>query len=313
MEPEEDHSIVGEHSTMGKCSSDSARHRGKRRNGNECFGCCGERKDPKLFTENDMKWYLNWLFIRGVNLVYPHAFYYSIRDDRGDERPPEVGLNNPFWPQYSKMSKYIKRMCFLNTDAVNQADVAIICDEDTLSWKMAKPLFTHQIEFNYLEKELISDCRIISGKRDKEKISLKIASQSYFVIVVSGELYEAIEGKEKEIIDEFASNGGRLLIVDEDTFSEEAFLSEMSDAIDSKIGFNGDTFYLRTSHLIKDDTEYILLSNEKEEAISFAMNVSEYDIVKVVDPYTEKEISFADGVIKLEPYELIVAFIKRKL
>nr|MCR4903719.1 hypothetical protein [Butyrivibrio sp.] len=49
IEPEDEHYITGEHSTMGKCSSDSARHRGKKRNGNECFGCCGQRQDPYLF------------------------------------------------------------------------------------------------------------------------------------------------------------------------------------------------------------------------------------------------------------------------
>ena len=104
-----------------------------------------------------MKWYLNWLFVRGVNLIYPHAFYYSVRGQRGDERPPEVGMHNPFWPQYHKLSDYIKRMCCLNTDSVNMARVAILCSEENLSWKLAKPLYTNQIEFNYLERELLTD------------------------------------------------------------------------------------------------------------------------------------------------------------
>ena len=30
----------------------------------------------------DMKWYLDWLFVRGVNMIFPHAFYYSLRDRR---------------------------------------------------------------------------------------------------------------------------------------------------------------------------------------------------------------------------------------
>nr|WP_297708172.1 hypothetical protein [uncultured Butyrivibrio sp.] len=302
VEPEDDHSIVGEHSTMGKCSSDSARHRGKRRNGNECFGCCGERQDPYLFTENDMRWYLNWLFIRGVNLVYPHAFYYSIRDGRGEERPPEVGLHNPFWPDYKRMSDYIKRMCFLNTDSVNQAQVAIICSEDQLSWKLAKPLFTHQIEFNYLEKELFIDC-------DKEHLT--IASQKYSVTVIDITLFEALNQDQRQKLNEFASVGGKLIILDENDFSEDDYLKEINNYIDKKVSFIGDVYYLRTTQLKKDNEEFILLSNEKEESISFQMKLIDYDVKYAIDPYTMKEIDLV-GEITMKPYDLYLVCLKDK-
>jgi hypothetical protein len=45
------------------------------------------------FVRRHLKRYLDWLFIRGGNLISPHAFYYSIQDDRRDERPPDVGPN----------------------------------------------------------------------------------------------------------------------------------------------------------------------------------------------------------------------------
>ena len=69
--PGEPTNLRGVHSTMGKCASDSARHEGKRRNGNECFGVCGHRDDPYAFERADMKWYLDWLFARGCNLIIP--------------------------------------------------------------------------------------------------------------------------------------------------------------------------------------------------------------------------------------------------
>ena len=81
--PENETRIEGVHSTLGKCSSDAARHYGKRRNSNECMGCCGPKASNWGFTADDMKWYLDWLFVRGVNLLYPHAFFYSIN---GEER-----------------------------------------------------------------------------------------------------------------------------------------------------------------------------------------------------------------------------------
>ncbi len=282
VEPEDGHAICGEHSTMGKCSSDSARHRGKRRNGNECFGCCGERKDPKLFTSSDMRWYLNWLFVRGVNLVYPHAFYYSIRDDRGDERPPEVGLNNPYWPQYHKLSDFIKRMCYLNTDSVNSAQIAILCNEDDLSWKLAKPLFTNQIEFNYLERELLSDCSIGEG-------CLSITSYNYRVIVSDKKTYDMLEEQQKSKLDAFTCAGGKLIIDPED---EQAYIESLDEIVKREVIFTGDITYLRYSHLMKEEKEFLVLCNEGMEPISFDAKItSENGLFKRMwNPYTNEVI-----------------------
>lgn len=313
VEPEEGHAIEGEHSTMGKCSSDSARHRGKRRNGNECFGCCGQRNDPYLFTENDMKWYLNWLFIRGVNLVYPHAFYYSVRDGRGDERPPEVGLHNPFWPHYHKMSDYIKRMCYLNTNCVNCAQVAILCSEDELSWKFAKPLFTHQVEFNYLERALLPKCRIEQRREDKNKTVLSIEKQSYSVIVADKKLFESLESSQRRVLDDFAKEDGAIIIMDEEKvlFKEEEYLDMVLFFIDREVVFKGNTYDLRFTHLVKDNNEYMLLSNEGMNEISFDIELKDYNIIKVYDPYTCEEFSPSLQGLTLKPYTLMVSTLKK--
>ena len=121
---------------------------------NECFGCCGPNGNDWAFTVDDMKWYMDWLFVRGVNLLYPHAFFYSIDGERRHgERPPDVGPNNLWWPYYNQISNYIKRMSWLMTDIVNITPVAVLCQEDELPWAIVKPLFENQIEFNYLQEE----------------------------------------------------------------------------------------------------------------------------------------------------------------
>ena len=56
-----------------------------------------------------MKWYIDWLAMRGVNLFVPHAFYYSVDGDRKGERPPDVGPNNIWWKHYRKISDYTLR------------------------------------------------------------------------------------------------------------------------------------------------------------------------------------------------------------
>ncbi len=279
VEPEDGHAIEGEHSTMGKCSSDSARHRGKRRNGNECFGCCGERQDPYLFTEADMRWYLNWLFVRGVNLVYPHAFYYSVRDGRGDERPPEVGLGNPFWPQYRKMSDFIKRMCYLNTDSVNQTHLAILCSEDELSWQLAKPLFTNQIEFNYLEKSLLDECSVRKGK-------LFIQKQEYDTLIIDPHNAADMEMSQKEVIDKFRAQGGKVITANE----RIEYLADVEKAVVRDAVFTGDIYDLRFTHIKRADDDFMILSNEGMTEISFTCELRNgYGAKKLINPYTCEE------------------------
>lgn len=67
--------VTGDDSVLGKCSADAARLLGRRRNANECFGCCGPQGVQWAFSMDDMKWYMDYLFVRGVNLLYPHAFF----------------------------------------------------------------------------------------------------------------------------------------------------------------------------------------------------------------------------------------------
>ncbi|MCM1304930.1 MAG: hypothetical protein NC306_12630 [Butyrivibrio sp.] len=69
-------------SVQAKLPADIARYLGRSRNANECFGVCNHRNIPWYFKGYDMKWYLNWLGIRGVNLFVPHAFYYSVEGPR---------------------------------------------------------------------------------------------------------------------------------------------------------------------------------------------------------------------------------------
>ena len=147
--PEGDY-LEGRETAQGKCSSDAARNHGKRRNSNECFGVCVRENIPWYFTGADMKWYLDHLAVRGVNLFIPHAFYYSVAGQRKDERPPDVGPNNIWWEHYRTVSDYIKRISFLMTDSVNEARVCVLCENRSLRMKEVREFYQNQVEFNYL-------------------------------------------------------------------------------------------------------------------------------------------------------------------
>ena len=247
--------VRGVHSTMGKCASDSARHRGKRRNGNECFGVCGHKDDPYAFDRSDMKWYLDWLFARGCNPIIPHAFYYSLRDARKDERPPEVGMHSVFWGEYQEISDYIKRCCSINTDSINVTDIAVLCTERELPDEAVRVLYEHQVEFNYLERDLL-------GRVVADHGVAGIADQAYRVIIVDREY----DRETTAFLREFSAAGGAVI-----DFRGYATESDYLAAVrrESRTLLNIDASeHLRMTHLRKYGVDIVFLSNEGEEPIA---------------------------------------------
>jgi len=259
VDPDMGNSLVGSHSTMGKCSSDSARHRGRRRNGNECFGACGQKENPWDFTSSDMKWYLDWLFVRGVNLIIPHAYYYSLRDDRVNERPPDVGPNSIWWNHYEQISSYIKRMCWLNTDSYNVTDVAVLCSSDYLPWKSVKMLYEHQIEFNYLEAELLEQCSFVDR-------TLKLEKQNYRVILIEEGLF--LTEKQQMILDVLIKKG--LTVFSLDPHKNNAhLLKKLAEYNPLALKTLQEVPDLRVTHIMKQGRHCYLMTNEGNDILYF--------------------------------------------
>ena len=257
--PGEPTNVRGVHSTMGKCASDSARHHGKRRNGNECFGVCGHRDDPFAFERADMKWYLDWLFARGCNLIIPHAFFYSLRDRRREERPPDVGMNSVFWDEYKEISDYIKRCCAFNTDSVNLTDIAVLCTERDLPHEPVRVLYENQVEFNYLERSLLERVVFEDGVA-------KIAQQSYRVILIDRDFDPATNA----FLEDFRRVGG--VVMDRRDYpSELDFLAAVRGESRTLLHIDGSE-HVRMTHLRKYGVDVVFLSNEGEDPISVTVH-----------------------------------------
>jgi hypothetical protein len=298
--PEEGRGVEGPHSTLAKCSSDAARHQGKRRNSNECFGCCGPSGIPWGFSAADMKWYLDWLFVRGVNLIYPHAFYYSIRGPkRIGERPPDVGPNNIWWRHYHTISNYIKRMSWLTTDSVNVTPVAVLCTEDHLPWQIVKPLYQQQLEFNYLEERLLFSeaCRIANGY-------IFIEQQKYRVLVIEDITMVTMELAVE--IQKFKAGGGIVICYNPNHHPnllqdvvEIATVSEIVPVIEKYI--TPDLILcpanenLRVSHIRKEGQHFYLLVNEGDTTIKGELQVRASGRIEIWDAW-EGQISQPEWV-----------------
>ena len=177
--------LDGVHASQAKCSADAARLFGRRRNSNECFGACNRDNNPWYLTGGDIKWFLDWLAVRGVNLFIPHAFYYSIEGKRKEERPPDVGPNSIWWPHYSQWSLYMRRLSCLMTDAELCVDTAVLCRNRDMHPELAAELFRNQIGFQYLPESMWGECRVENG-------FLLCRGHKYSVVLGSDDLFPGV-------------------------------------------------------------------------------------------------------------------------
>lgn len=291
--PEEGKGLEGPHSTIGKCTSDAGRHLGKRRNANECFGCCGPPEMPWAFSMADQKWYLDWLFVRGVNLIIPHAFFYSVAgEQRLNERPLDVRPNNIWWRYYRTIADYIKRLSWLMTDSYNVTPIAVLCREDYLPWEIVKPLYQNQIEFNYLEDNLLlsDQCRL-------EKGSLFIQHQKYDLLIVDDPRMLTVELRAR--LRDFINGGGKVIVHNpghkydlpenfHEVASVEAIVDVVSGLFRRDLLIDPPNEFLRVSHIIKGGCHFYLLVNEGEELIQGRIRLQAEGRVEIWDAWSGK-------------------------
>jgi len=259
VEPEKPTALEGKHSTVGKCSSSSAQHRKARRNGNEVYGAYGWN-----LNMDEMKWLADWLMVRGVNLFWPHAFYYSIRGPRAYERPPDLGRHNLWWKHYKLFADYTKRICWILTDSRQICQIAILAHHNHLPWEPAKTLFQNQWDFNYLEDRLLTDAYIHNGK-----LNLGYGSYSIIVCMQGHHLSEEAEG----ILNRFKESGGKVIYFnpyDED----QAFIKELKGSLSPDILLNPPNPDLRYTHVCKDGMEFYYLTNEGGNPIKGELTIS---------------------------------------
>ncbi len=241
--PESPSALEGAHSTVGKCSSSVARHDDRRRNANEIYGAYGWH-----LTMDEMKWLADWLIVRGVNMFYPHAFYYTIRGERAYERPPDLGMHNAWWPHYRLFADYTTRLCGLMTDSRQVCEVAVLSVGNRLPWRAAKWLYQNQVDFNYLEDwRLCEQARIADGR-------IHVGPMSYSMLVIDQD--EPLTGATADRTKAFAAAGGRVRTC------RATPSAEWVEGLDRDVRLDPPSIDLRVTHVRRDGVEFYLLVNE---------------------------------------------------
>jgi hypothetical protein len=291
IEPDSPTSLEGEQSTQAKCSSSAMLHHGRRRNSNECFGAYGHE-----LTFQEMKWLVDWCFVRGVNMIVPHAFYYSVRGVRIDERPPDVGPNSAWWNGYGRFSAYCRRLSWLNTDGEHICNVAILGEADRLPWRAARACFEHQRDFNYVS---VSDLHDIA-QVDEEGIHIR--GMRYEALIMDGNY--SLDPDAKDSI-EILRRAGRVVSYPEGPTSQDACcLVERLDIIAPR-DLTLTTYQpaLRYRHMRKDGTNFYLLFNEGGSTIQSKYRVGTAGERYWLDPFDALPLRAPEETLLLNPYQ----------
>lgn len=260
-------------------------------------------------NDDEMAWLANWCFVRGQNLLIPHAFYYSIRGPRFDERPPDVGPNAAWWKDYKQYADACRRLSWLNTDSRQVCNLAILCEATFLPDKSAKICFQNQRDFNYLEiVHLWEDAKV-------DRNGVHIAGMNYQALILDTLSY--IPEKAKPILKRLAKSGR--LIVSSDREYKEMFkdalvvkttgdmIAEIDKNIKPDILLNPGSENIRYRHVVKNGYDYYILFNEEKTAVTTQIRLFVNGNCEWINPYTsEISISSKDEKITFSPYELKV-------
>jgi len=288
--PSHESALEGPNSTVAKCSSSVARHDARHRNANEIYGAYGWH-----LTMDEMKWLADWLMVRGVNLLYPHAFYYSIREERVHERPPDLGMHNAWWPHYRHFADYTSRVCKLMTDGQQVCEVAVLSVRNRLPWRAARWLLQNQVDFNYLE-----DWRLVSQARI-ERGTIRVGPMSYRLLIVDHD--QPLGGELAEQVRQFEAAGGLVRTCGAKPGPELVAGLARDAALDPP------SLDLRCAHLIKRSVHFYLLVNEGERPITTAVTCRALGKAEWYDPWRNEFRPAA--VLKVDDAERAMTFLLR--
>ncbi len=248
IEPDKASALEGPQSTQAKLTSSAMIHHGRTRNSNEFCGAYGNQT-----TFEEFAFLANWLLIRGVNMLIPHAFYYSVRGERKEERPPDVGPNSPWWGKFKPFADHCTRLSYLNSEMTHVCDVAIVCDPAHALWKSAEPLYENQIDFNYIDWPTLLNAQVDAN-------AVTINAMRYRHVVLEGDVPQAVAAK----LVPFESGGG-VTYFDAD---DRGYVARITNLIGRDVALSPAQPAIRVRHVIRDGRHFYMLHNERKEAIA---------------------------------------------
>lgn len=271
IEPDKASALEGAESTQGKVTSSAMIHLGRTRNSNEFCGAYGNQT-----TYEEFEYLANWLLIRGANLLIPHAFYYSVRGPRKEERPPDVGPNSAWWSKFKPFADHCRRLSWLNAESQHVCRVAILADPDHAPWKAARVCFENQIDFNYL------DWHTLLEKAKVSDTGIALAGMQYDVVIIDGndtpaDVTQAIQPMERD---------GRVVVFDGNA---DALVKQVDQLTARDVRCQTASPGLRVRHVRKENADFYLFFNETSCPVRTTVELAAKGAISRIDTRTASE------------------------
>ena len=120
-------------SSTPKLAGSIAHCYGRERAMSETFALAGWAADMQW-----MRWQMQWEYVHGINLLVPHAFFYSISENvpipqapdnlgyRWHDCPPSMFFQQPYWRHYYQFADLTRRTGYLLSQGTHVAQVAVL-------------------------------------------------------------------------------------------------------------------------------------------------------------------------------------------
>lgn len=262
--PGAESALRGPHSCAPKCASSAAAIQGSRRNATEPLGAYGWQ-----LTLDEAKWLLDWHLVRGTNLFFLHACFYSIRGRRAYESEPDLGVHNVWWPYFHLLGDYLRRLCWLLSDGRIVCDVAILTDANQAAWSAAKLLFQQQIDFLYLDQAALDRALVAEG-------TLCIGAGRFRAVVCDPPVMTS-----SPVLEEFVASGGLVL----SDWQPETLCETLVAARGRDVDWPHEPD-LRVLHYQKAGQDFYLFVNEGEETIAGKLSLAAIGALEWWEPLT---------------------------
>jgi len=210
---------IGSPVTPLQCSS-VAHQMGRKQVLTESFALCGHN-----VSFDELKWVVEWQMVRGINLLCPHLEGYSLRGIRKRDYPPAMNYQQPWWKDYKHFVDAMSRIGMLIAEGRTDFETLLIHPQST-AWAIYADDHVDEVrEYNqkFLDaiaklegKHILFDLgdEIIMERHAKVVGNkLVIGKASYSTVVMLPD--SILLGSTKILLDEFISNGGRVITPEE--------------------------------------------------------------------------------------------------
>lgn len=183
-------------------------------------------------TFEELKWATEWQIVLGVNLLCQHMHHYTLHGEAKRDIPPSYSYQQPWWAQYGMVNDYFARLTYMLTQGTRVADILLLHPIDS-AWilfdgsEIAGDTDTHGgpelVAYNARQTEFCNsllsihrdfdygDERVISRRGRVEGDRFIVGDAAYRIVVLPEIL--TIRARTCELLDEYAANGGNVLVI----------------------------------------------------------------------------------------------------